>query len=54
MKKRMSDRHPSLKTGQRMTERTRSGAKEVKTETKDEEGVEIVTSRPENQVASLL
>lgn len=37
-----------------MTERTKKGAKEVKTGTEDDDGVEILMTGPENPQASLL
>lgn len=37
-----------------MTEGTKKGAKEVKTGTEDEDGVEILKTRPGNRGASLL
>jgi len=54
MKKRKRDQHRNLKTGQRMTERTKRGAKEVRTGNEDEDRVEILMSRRDSRGASLL
>lgn len=50
MKTRMRSQHRRAKTGQKMTGRTKKGAKEMKMGTEDEVVLENI---PENQGASL-